>query len=1200
MRVSYVLGAAAAALVLSCAPTAGAAEKKLQPLNQYTVTGGDREKLAAQGFDLTEGRSGEGGGQGIVATPEQAESLRAQGFTVKAPYGEMTKSFAPPNPFPTTKLGYGWDVYRPWRLTPGDCPNTCSGATDGNGNPVNLKTWYEAQRTQHPDLVRKVTYGTSRYGEPLVAYRVTTGANSSGDATKPVVFYDSTQHAREWLATELERRLFQYVLAHSDDPASGIPEILRNVELWFVPVVNVDGYDYTYLSKGTRLWRKTLADNNGDDQITNVDGVDTNRNFAEKWRYDEEGAHDDFQPDDYRGPSPESEPETKAIDTLMGRLRPKFLLDYHTYGPLILWPEGWQVATDSTDAPPMKVLAGTPTEPGIDGYFPEVSAALYITNGDITDHAYKRYGTLAYTVEANPGSGPDVGGTQNNDNAFSPGGFVFQDWERDVQAEFNKNRDFALDLARSALDPGHPDSHLNNVVRNFVIDPFSQSYGSPQTVEVNVNRALSGGRVNWSVNDGATHSAALSEYQGGTKYGEPGVYYHKLRGQVTGFNAGDQVRVWFTAGGQSSSAFTFRAVNQTAGDVLVLSAEDYSGNSSVTGAGPRPGPEYLDYYRDALQRLGVKYDVYDIDAQNRTAPDYFGVLSHYKAIVWYTGDDLYVREPGQPGATGASKVLQETILNVRDYINDGGKVLVTGQNALQGSWDEFAYNPLGSPPVYSYCNANATDQSEVVNVPPGQSDPCQPTSNDFIQYYLGAYIPIVAASGDDVADLVFNRAGGVFGTTAFSVNGADSADNQATLTSFVPTSDILPPAVFPQFASTSSVTKPGKPAYDPFAGTHYAYAKSSDESYQRLRRTVDLTSVPNAHLKFQMSYDTESTFDYVFVEAHTVGQDDWTTLPDSGGQTTDDVGESCDIDWNTIHPFLDHYQSNPTPAADCTNHGSIGTPPGAWNGATGNSSGWHQWDVDLSAYAGKQVEISITYAQDFASAGLGVFLDEAQVTGVDATPEGFETGLGAWTAGPPPAGTENQAGWVSSTSVGFTDGPGVATKQTELWGFGLEAVRGADKRAALLGDALHYLAGNDIQIPPLQPVAQPDDTPAVVAPSTASTAVVTAAGIADVAQAPRFVLTKRYKADRKGQVKVRVSCTSSVTCKGKVRLLQSRSVLAARSYTIKAGKTATVTLKLKKSAFKHLKKVNRQRLTLRLLTGSAKVVKSSTITLREP
>ena len=30
-------------------------------------------------------------------------------------------------------------------------------------------------------------------------------------------------------------------------------------------------------------------------------------------------------------------------------------------------------------------------------------------------------------------------------------------------------------------------------------------------------------------------------------------------------------------------------------------------------------------------------------------------------------------------------------------------------------------------------------------------------------------------------------------------------------------------------------------------------------------------------------YNTEEDWDYVFVEAHTVGQDDWTTLPDANG-----------------------------------------------------------------------------------------------------------------------------------------------------------------------------------------------------------------------------------------------------------------------------------------------------------------------------
>jgi hypothetical protein len=85
MRFPFALGAATAALVLCCAAAgpANAAPRsgKMQPLNQYVVTGGDREDLAAQGFDVTEGRSATGGGQGIVATADQADALRARGFT---------------------------------------------------------------------------------------------------------------------------------------------------------------------------------------------------------------------------------------------------------------------------------------------------------------------------------------------------------------------------------------------------------------------------------------------------------------------------------------------------------------------------------------------------------------------------------------------------------------------------------------------------------------------------------------------------------------------------------------------------------------------------------------------------------------------------------------------------------------------------------------------------------------------------------------------------------------------------------------------------------------------------------------------------------------------------------------------------------------------------------------------------------------
>jgi hypothetical protein len=90
-------------------------------------------------------------------------------------------------------------------------------------------------------------------------------------------------------------------------------------------------------------------------------------------------------------------------------------------------------------------------------------------------------------------------------------------------------------------------------------------------------------------------------------------------------------------------------------------------------------------------------------------------------------------------------------------------------------------------------------------------------------------------------------------------------------------------------------------AFSPHTGSYYLYSDRSDLSYKRLMRTVDLTGVNAAELSFFASWDTELDWDDLFVEAHTVGQDDWTTLPavDPDGEpiTAPGTGESCPAGW---------------------------------------------------------------------------------------------------------------------------------------------------------------------------------------------------------------------------------------------------------------------------------------------------------------
>ena len=915
-----------------------------------------------------------------------------------------------------------------------------------------------ASRPQNRGFANLYKLGESHQGRDILAVRLTQGARGLPVGKRPAVLYQATTHAREWISTEVNMRLLEWFVTERRAGNPEVQEMLETTELWFVPVVNPDGYEYTFTDD--RLWRKNLRDNNGDGEIAPGDGVDLNRNYAEHWNYDEEGSSSQFASETYRGPAPESEPETQANVRLFDMLsKLRFAISYHSFGQLLLYAQGWQVQTPSADDPIYLALTGTDDDPAVEDFNPGVGADLYTTNGEFTDWAHGERGVLAWTPELSEGC---------------PGcGFVFPDDEALVQEEFERNLEFALNVARSAGDPDDPASHMGMDTEDLYldlteIDPWKSgnpssdlrvdvSYGggSSQPVEVLAKRSAGAVTLHYRIDGGATQTASTGETADGEVFGGNNAYnayYHYLRGEIPGLSVGDSVEYWFTAGSSSSDHQTFEVVEDADADVLILANEDRTGAVNIPGyASTDPNvPNYLSYYEDALDAAGRTYDVWDVDAMDREAPDHLGVLSHYDAVIWYMGNNFVTRQAGR-GPGNVARLANDLILEARAHLNEGGKLLYTGQ------WAGAAENGLAGGQYYD----PVADEECVVG---GAASPifgrCQffADKNDFLQYYLGAYIYNSDAGTDDTGNpFPVEGVSDPYTGMGWEFNGTDSAENQGHTASFITTSSLLPEDEYPQFASTAPAVwvTGASGAFEPFDGDWYVYSNMGDISFKRLTRTIDLTGVApgdNPTLTFRFSYDTEPAWDFAFVEAHTVGEDDWTTLPEANGHTGTSTGDSCPEGWFELHPWLERYQG-----ADCS--GSNPDTGGEWNATSGRSAGWEEWEIDLSDYAGSEVEVSISYASDWAVQGLGAWVDHVEVS-TEPGVESFEAGLGAWTvAGPPEGSAANPNDWERTQSVGFEEGAVVATDDTLYMGFGFEGITGADSRAAVMDKSMDYLLG---------------------------------------------------------------------------------------------------------------------------------------------
>ena len=198
----------------------------------------------------------------------------------------------------------------------------------------------------------------------------------------------------------------------------------------------------------------------------------------------------------------------------------------------------------------------------------------------------------------------------------------------------------------------------------------------------------------------------------------------------------------------------------------------------------------------------------------------------------------------------------------------------------------------------------------------------------------------------------------------------------------------------------------------PHTGTQFALSQRGQQTYKRLSRTIEVPE-GGGSLSFWVNRDTEPSWDFLLVEARTVGQNDWTTLTDANGHTSDDTGFACPF-WLQLHPFLTHYQAARANGG-CRPTGSTGS----WQAVSGTSNGWEQWSVDLGDYAGSTARVAISYVSDDSVQASGVAVDDIEVSTGEGTTSFEDDGdtMDGWTVpGAPASSDANVNDWIIGTA----------------------------------------------------------------------------------------------------------------------------------------------------------------------------------------
>ena len=310
-------------------------------------------------------------------------------------------------------------------------------ADAGYHDYAEMVTDIQQAASNHPDIFSLVSIGTSYEGREMWAGKISD--NVGTDEDEPEVLFTHHQHAREHLTVEMALYTL-HMLTDEYGLDQQITDLVNSREIWIVFDMNPDGGEYDIATGTYQSWRKNRQPNGGSV------GTDLNRNWGYKWGCCG-GSSGTPSSETYRGAAPFSAPETDVVRDFVnsrvinGKQQITTSIDFHTYGELIMWPYGYtftDVPADMIQDDRDAMAAIGQAMAATNGYTPQQSSDLYITDGSTRDWQYGAYRIFSFGFEMYP--------VTSGQGGFYPGDEI-------IPAQTSRNRAAILYLLDKADCP---------------------------------------------------------------------------------------------------------------------------------------------------------------------------------------------------------------------------------------------------------------------------------------------------------------------------------------------------------------------------------------------------------------------------------------------------------------------------------------------------------------------------------------------------------------------------------------------------------------------------------------------------------------------------------------------------------------------------------------------------------------------------